>query len=105
MELLSKNQDNLGGVRYTAEAIAKQMKATTALKGTILQKIDQNFQILSYNMMNMNLKLFKVCFFKLTPRCILHRGNDFIFEYLRDFSAKIKLIPGYLPTYLPTRKI
>jgi len=63
VELLNKNQNNLGGVRYTmewrlpgvsytsgyvfrcvrytAEAIAKQMKATTALKGTILQKIDQ----------------------------------------------------------------
>ena len=35
-------KDNLGGVRYTGEAFAEQMKAATALKGTILQKTDQN---------------------------------------------------------------
>jgi len=62
-ELLSKNQNNLGGVIYTVVAIAKQMKATTALKGTILQKINQNFKFLSYSMMTMNLNIFKVCSF------------------------------------------
>ena len=33
-------------------------------------------------------------FFHSTPRCILRHGNDFIFEYLHEFSAKIKIIPG-----------
>jgi len=67
-ELHSKNQNNLGCVRYTAEwrlcsvsytqeAFAKQMKATTALKGTILQKTDQNCSLLPY-MVNMNLNFF-----------------------------------------------
>ena len=51
----------LGGLRYTGKAFANQMKSTTALNGTILQKTDQNFKLLSYNMMNM--KFFKVCFF------------------------------------------
>ena len=37
-ELHSKNQNNLGGVRYAGETFAKQMKAATALKGTILKK-------------------------------------------------------------------
>ena len=72
-EFHSKNQNNLGGVRYNAEwrlrsvsytaeyifrderdtreAIAKQMKATTALKWTILQKTDQNFILLSNSIM------------------------------------------------------
>jgi len=85
-----------GGVRYTGEAIAKKMKATTAFKGTILQKADQNLTLLSHSMMNMNLKLFKVGSCKSTPQCILHRRNDFIFEYLREYSAKIKIIPVYL---------
>jgi len=35
-----------GGVRYTGEAIAKKMKATTAFKGIILQKTDQNLTLL-----------------------------------------------------------
>ena len=48
-----------GGVRYSGEAIAKQMKATTAFKGTILQKTDQNLTLLSNSMMNMNLKFSK----------------------------------------------
>ena len=46
------------GVRYTEDAIAKQMKSTTALKGTILQKTDQNLTLLSISMMNMKLKFF-----------------------------------------------
>ena len=68
----------LRGVSYTSKAISKQMKATTAL-----QNIDQYFKLLSYSMMIMDLKFFKVCSFQLTLLCILHRGNDFIFEYLR----------------------
>ena len=68
MELQSKNQNNLGsvrytaewrlcgvsytaeykfrGVRYTGEVIDKQIKATTAFKGTILQKNDQKLTLL-----------------------------------------------------------
>jgi len=52
-----------GGVRYTGDVIAEQLKATTALKEPILLKTDQNFTLLSYSMINMNLKLFKVCSF------------------------------------------
>jgi len=52
-----------GGVRYTGEAIAKKLKATTAFKGTILQNTDQKLTLLSNSMMNMNLKFFKVCSF------------------------------------------
>ena len=37
-----------GGVRYTGEAIAKQMKSATDLKGTILQKADQRCTSASY---------------------------------------------------------
>jgi len=48
-----------GGVRYTREAIAKQMKATTAFKGTILQKTDQDLTHLSNSMMHTNLKFSK----------------------------------------------
>ena len=70
-ELLSKNQNNLGGVRYTAEAIAKGMKATTVLKVAIPQTIDQNFKFVSYSIMTMNLKFF-------------------IFGYLREFSEEKK---------------
>jgi len=62
-ELHSKNQNNQDGVRYTVDAFAKQMKATTALKGTILQKTDQNFTLLSYSMVNMNLKVLKMSSF------------------------------------------
>jgi len=116
VELLSKNQNNLGSVRYTAErqlrcvsytaeylfhsvrytaeAIAKQMKATTALKRTILPKIDQNLKFLSYSMMTMNLNKCAP-FNRLGGICILHRGNDFIFEYLHKFLAKNKIIPEY----------
>ena len=37
-----------GGVRYTREATAKQLKAITALKGTILKKL--TFDALFYHM-------------------------------------------------------
>jgi len=94
--ILHPAESPFGDVRYTTEAIAKQIKSTTALKGTILQKIDQNFNFLPYSMMNMNFKFYKVCSFRSIPRCILHRGNDFIFKYLHKFLAKIKNVPGYL---------
>ena len=84
------------GVSYTTEAIAKQIKAITAFKGTLLQKIYQNFKFLSYSMMTMNLKFFKVCSIQSTPLCILHHGNDFIFEYFHEYLAKIKIVPVYL---------
>ena len=32
----------------------------------------------------------------VTPRCILHSGDDFIFEYLLENSAKIEPVPVYL---------
>ena len=44
----------LGSVRYTGEAIAKQMKSATALNRTILQKTTQNFTLLSHSMMKRN---------------------------------------------------
>ena len=47
----------------TRRCILHRKMLTTALIGTILQKIDQNIKLLSYNMMNMNLKVFKVCSF------------------------------------------
>ena len=37
------------------------MKPATALKGTIIQKTDQNFTLLSSRMVNMNLKFSKIC--------------------------------------------
>ena len=45
----------LGGVRYTRESNTKQMKATTALKETNLQKTNQRCTLLSYNMINMKI--------------------------------------------------
>ena len=53
-------ESHFGGVRYTGEAIAKKMKATTAFKGKILQKANQNLTLLSNSMMNVNLKIFYV---------------------------------------------
>ena len=58
-------------LRCTGEAIAKKMNTTTAFKGTILQKTSQNLTLLSYSMINANLKFFKVGSFKLTRRFIL----------------------------------
>jgi len=49
-----------GSVRYTVEAIDKQMNATTALKGTNIQKTDQNFTFSSYGMVNTGYEL-KIC--------------------------------------------
>jgi len=48
-----------GSEIYTGEAIPKQMKATTAFKGSTLQDNNQNFTLLSNSMMNMNFKIFK----------------------------------------------
>jgi hypothetical protein len=51
------------GVRYIGETIARQMKAATALKGTILQKTYQRYTFSSYSRINMNLKFSEVASF------------------------------------------
>ena len=32
----------------------------------------------------------------MTTLCILHCGNDFIFEHLCEYAAKIEIVPVYL---------
>jgi hypothetical protein len=91
-------KSHFGGVRYTGEAIAKQMKATTAFKGTILQKTDQNLTLLSNSMMNMNLKsglLLIDSVVYLTPRKRFHiRISLWIFGKNRNRPSVPIMGPG-----------
>ena len=81
-------------VFYTRKSITKQIKATTALEGTVLQiKTTRDTHFYSYSLI---IKFPIVYSFSSTPRCILHRGDNFIFKYLHEYSAKIKIIPEYL---------
>ena len=73
--------------------LLNKLRQPQLLKEQFFKKTTRDTHFYSYSMI---IKFSKVYSFSSTQPWILHCGDNFIFKYLHEYSAKIKIIPEYL---------